>query len=117
MPMHPDGIERPEIDRSGERYFIADNDGIERETDAAGFIAHERSCGFRPKPGCGPFATGGFTSGNRHGRVERAFDGPAVVMDGDTGERLAVADSDAAHDRARELNAAEGRRRHFAMRA
>jgi hypothetical protein len=117
MPMCPDGIERPTSDRTGERYFITDTDGVERETDAAGFIQLERSCGFRHKPGCGPFATGGFSSGKREGRIERMFDGPAVVMDGETGEREPASDSDAAHDRARELNAGLKRRRHFAMRA
>ena len=117
MPMGPDGIERIEYDRSGERYFITDDDGIEIETDAAGFIAMEARCGFRPKPGCGPFATGGFSSGDREGRIEREFDGLAVILDGDTGDREEMADSAAAHDRAREQNAGLRRRRYFALRA
>ena len=117
MPMSPDGIDRPACDRTGERYFVTDHDGVERETDARGFIAMEANCGFRPKPGCGPFATGGFSSGRRGGRIERPFDGAAVVLDTETGEREPAADSAAAHDRARALNAAAGRRRHHAMRA
>ena len=117
MPMHPDGIERPEYDRAGERYFVAGHDGVERETDTAGFISMEGNCGFRPKAGCGPFATGGFCSGRRYGRIERPFEGPAVVFDGDTGEREEVENSSAAYDRARELNARTGRRRHHAMHA
>lgn len=64
---------------SADRYFVTDEDGIERETDAAGFIAMERRCGFQPKPGCGPFATGGFFQSKpcnghwitRTGRIER----------------------------------------------
>lgn len=68
--MDANGNETIEIDRSGERYFVTDHDGAERETDAAGFIAMERRCGFRPKPGCGPFATAGFSSGHRGGRIE-----------------------------------------------
>lgn len=31
------------------------------------WIAAERAAGFRPKPGCGPLATGGFSSGNVSG--------------------------------------------------
>lgn len=112
-----DGIEIHERDHGGERYFITDHDGIERETDADGFITLERNCGFRPKSGGWTFATGGFSSGDRGGRIEYAFDGPAIVLNGDTGEREAAADSRTAHDRARELNAGLRHRRHFAMRA
>lgn len=70
MIMGPDGVERLAVDRTGERYFITDSDGVETETDAAGFIKLERQCGFTPKSGCGPFATAGFSSGNRRGRIE-----------------------------------------------
>lgn len=33
------------------------------------FVRAERGAGFRPKPGLGPVATGGFTSGGITGRV------------------------------------------------
>lgn len=53
-----------------DRYFVTDDDGIERETDQTGFITMERRCGFHPKPSCGPFATGGFSQGGRSDRIE-----------------------------------------------
>ena len=34
------------------------------------FIQAERSAGFRPKPGCGPVATGGFDSGALSGSIK-----------------------------------------------
>lgn len=34
------------------------------------FIQAERSAGFRPKPGCGPVATGGFGSGIISGSIK-----------------------------------------------
>lgn len=67
--MNSNGVEISERDKTGERYFVTDDDGIERETDQAGFIAMERRCGFRPKPGCGPFATAGFSSGTASCRI------------------------------------------------
>lgn len=70
--MNSNGIEISVRDRTADRYFITDDDGVEQETDEAGFIAMERRCGFRPKPGCGPFATANFSSGKRSGRIEMA---------------------------------------------
>lgn len=63
------GIEVHVRDRSGDRYFIT-TDGVERETDQAGYVSLERSCGFRPKPGCGPEATASFSRGDVGGRIE-----------------------------------------------
>lgn len=34
------------------------------------FVQAERSAGFRPKPGCGPCATAGFSSGSISGKVQ-----------------------------------------------
>lgn len=70
-------------DTSGSRYFITDTDGIERETDASGYIRMERNCGFHPKPGCGPFATSSFSQSEyengrmvtRSGRIQY---GPSI---------------------------------------
>lgn len=106
-----------ETDRTDYRYFIDDGSGVERETDMEGFISLERSCGFRPKPGCGPMATAGFSSGNRQGRIETPFPGPAKIFDSETGETTPAEDSASAYDRAREQNAAIGKRRYFAQRA
>lgn len=75
----PDGCEIRPTRRSSDRYFVTEDDGIERETDAAGFLAMERQCGFRPKPGCGPFATAGFSSGTRGGRIEFAPPGETAA--------------------------------------
>jgi len=110
------GIDRGEmvIDRSHDRYFVTE-DGVETETTMEGFVAMERRCGFHPKPGCGPIATGSFSSGSRSGRIEHWFDGPAKVFDTDTGDEEPVEDCETAFDRARELNRAEGRRRHYAQ--
>ena len=113
MKLGPDGLEIIEIDRSRDRYFITEGDDVERETDGAGFISLERSCGFRPKPGCGPFATGGFSSGNRSGRIETWFEGRARITDGSTGETSSHDTCTEAYDRAREMNAREGRRRYY----
>lgn len=61
------------VSEPARRYFLTVND-VEREVDAEAFIAMERACGFHPKPGCGPFATAGFSShgmdGCRKGRIE-----------------------------------------------
>lgn len=117
MKLDSNGNQIDDIDRTGYRYFIDNGDG-ERETDINGYIDFERSCGFHPKPGCGPLATGGFTSGNRSGRYEAPFPGPARILDGDTGESEPVANSTIAFDRAREMNdnlGAERRRRYFVL--
>lgn len=53
-----------------DRYFITLGNEPEKEISQAEFIRWESQAGFRPKPGCGPVATGGFTSGMIKGRVE-----------------------------------------------
>lgn len=97
----------------GDRYFVTDHDDVERETDARGFIDMERRCGFRPKPGCGPFATGGFSQGNRGGRIERWIDGPVILVDlhGEKDD-VPYPECDEARDAARALNAEAGTLRH-----
>lgn len=109
-----DGNPIKKTNRGHDRYFVTDHDGVERETDSNGYISMERSCGFHPKPGCGPFATGGFTSGDRAGRIEHWFDGPAQVLDGDTGEVQPFGGCAEANDHARALNAQQPRRRYYA---
>jgi len=42
-------------------YYITEGDGVERQVTQAEFVQYENRCGFRPKPGCGPVATGGFS--------------------------------------------------------
>ena len=42
------------------KYFLTIDTAPEREVTRDEFIAMERICGFIPKPGCGPCATGGF---------------------------------------------------------
>lgn len=91
------------IDRSRDRYFVTDDEGIERETDAKGFIAMERQCGFQPKSGH-DFATGGFSQGRREGRIEFWFDGQ--IFDGCA----------EAYEHARAANTGP-RRRYYAQRA
>lgn len=102
--------------RGQDRYFVTGHDGIEVETDAAGFISMERSCGFQPKSGSG-FATAGFTSGDRAGRIEQWFEGPADVLDGDTGDSSQFLGCVAAYDYARDLNARAGKNRFHVLRA
>lgn len=53
-----------------ERYFLSEGDRPEIEVDQGRFVQAERNAGFRPKPGCGPAATGGFSNGRVSGRVE-----------------------------------------------
>lgn len=103
------------IDRSRDRYFVTDDEGIERETDAKGFIAMERQCGFRPKPGH-DFATGGFSQGRREGRIEFWFDGAAEVFDGQTGDVQIFDGCAEAYEHARAANTGP-RRRYYAQRA
>lgn len=113
--MCSDGIERErvDVDRSRDRYFVRDHGGPEREVDADGFIAKERGCGFHPKPGCGPFATGGFTQGENEGRIEHWFEGSAVIFDGDTGQLDPFGDCIAANEQARAWNEGLPRRRYY----
>lgn len=105
-------------DTNGDRYFVTDHDGIERETDARGFLDMERSCGFRPKPGCGPFATGGFSHGTRSGRIEMWIEGPVVLVDlHDEKDDVPYEGCREARDAARALNAEAGTMRHVVKRA
>lgn len=108
------------VDQRGtcrDRYFVTDHDGIERETDAEGYLSMERSCGFRPKPGCGPFATAGFSRDGRSGRIAPWFDGPADVYDILTGAVEHFADCRLAVDHAVAENAGESRTRYVVQRA
>lgn len=53
------------------RYYLrAEWEDNWTEVSEKQFINAERAAGFRPKPGCGPVATGGFISGSTLGRVE-----------------------------------------------
>jgi len=52
------------------KYYIKVDGFGEKEVAQKEFISFERQAGFRPKPGCGPVATGGFMSGNICGRTE-----------------------------------------------
>lgn len=58
------------IDKCDVRYYLKCGDGAERKVTQDEFVRAERTAGFRPKPGCGPVATGGFSSGVLAGRVE-----------------------------------------------
>jgi hypothetical protein len=51
------------------RYWLKTGELAWQECTQEQFVSAERSAGFRPKPGCGPVATGGFGSGDRRGRV------------------------------------------------
>lgn len=53
-----------------ERYFVSRDGQPEAEVSQDEFVRAESSAGFRPKPGCGPTATGGFSNGKIQGRVE-----------------------------------------------
>lgn len=57
--------------RRNTRYFLAPitSDPIWQEVTEDQFVNAERGAGFRPKPGCGPVATGGFSSGGQSGRT------------------------------------------------
>jgi len=60
-----------------ERYYLqlaGVSDWIEVSQEK--FVQAERAAGFRPKPGCGPVATGGFSNGSVCGRV--AYETPAA---------------------------------------
>lgn len=105
MQMNENGVRVPVIDRSRDRYFVTDGDGGERETDIDGYIHMERICGFTPKSGCGPVATGSFSSGDRAGRIEMWFEGAAKVVDLHGREDdESFEDCHTAQDHARRLN-------------
>jgi len=56
-------------DAMSERYYLqlaGVSDWIEVSQEK--FVQAERAAGFRPKPGCGPVATGGFSNGSVCGR-------------------------------------------------
>jgi len=54
-----------------ERYYLkADHQTEWREVTQDKFIDAEQAEGFRPKPGCGPVATSGFTGDVISGRVD-----------------------------------------------
>ena len=52
-----------------EHYWLKADWGSWTEVTQAQFVAAERAAGFRPKPGLGPVATGGFSSGSIHGAI------------------------------------------------
>mgnify|MGYP001562460708 CR=1 FL=1 len=51
------------------RYWLRVSGLPWQEATLEQFVQAERGAGFRPKPGCGPIATGGFSSGSVEGRV------------------------------------------------
>lgn len=52
-----------------ERYWLRISGHAWQEATKDQFVQAERSAGFRPKPGCGDVATGGFSNGSLQGRV------------------------------------------------
>lgn len=52
------------------RYFIKIKGFGEKEVDQETYVQFEQEAGFYPKPGCGPEATGGFSSGSVSGRIK-----------------------------------------------
>lgn len=61
-----------------ERYFLGIPLHRESEVEVTQdeFIAAERAAGFHPKHGCGPLATGGFSTGGSYGRTETLWPTP-----------------------------------------
>jgi hypothetical protein len=58
-----------------ERYYLkADHQTEWQEVTQEQFVNAEQAAGFRPKDGCGPVATGGFTGRGMRGRVEYVTD-------------------------------------------
>lgn len=54
-----------------EKYYLKGSWETEyTEVTQEEFIRAERAAGFHPKYGCGPCATGGFSSGSVSGKVE-----------------------------------------------
>jgi hypothetical protein len=55
--------------RRNTRYFLAPatENAVWQEVTEQEFVNAERGAGFRPKPGCGPVATGAFSAGGQRG--------------------------------------------------
>ena len=52
-----------------ERYWLQKGGSPWREVTRKEFISAEEDAGFRPKPGCGPLATSGFSSNGIAGKI------------------------------------------------
>lgn len=52
-----------------ERYWLRISGFAWQEATQDQFVNAERACGFYPKFGCGPVATGGFSNRSTEGRV------------------------------------------------
>ncbi len=52
-----------------ERFWLRASSLLWQEATREQFIEAERRAGFRPKPGCGDIATGGFSGGSIQGRI------------------------------------------------
>lgn len=63
-------VERTMVGKYGEEYYLQIADGPRQRVSQEEFVSAERAAGFRPKPGCGPVATGGFSSGPIRGSVD-----------------------------------------------
>jgi hypothetical protein len=63
------------------RYYLkADHQTEWQEVSQEQFVTAESNAGFRPKPGCGPVATGGFSGSGMRGRVDHVPQTDAVAF-------------------------------------
>ena len=63
---------------TGIKYQIKMGKGKWRTVSLDEYVAMERLCGFRPKPGCGPTATASFGSTKMEGKYAISIEGRQV---------------------------------------